>query len=74
MTAREPAFTPLNPAGYGGAALRVFRERNHMGLRQTATRVGISPGYLSALETGRKPLNPTMVSRIADAIVEGLAR
>lgn len=74
MATQEPAITPLQPAGRGGAALRVFRERNHMGLRETARRAGISPGYLSALETGKKPLHAPIVSRIADAIVEGLAR
>ena len=43
------------PANQLGGALRHRRERLGLSLRETARRVGISPGYLVALEQGRNP-------------------
>jgi transcriptional regulator with XRE-family HTH domain len=33
-----------------------------------ATQVGISPGYLSRLETGKRKASPATLKRIADAL------
>lgn len=54
-----------------GDRLRAFRQMRRMSLRATATRAGISPGFLSELERGRANASIGTLRRIADAL--GLA-
>lgn len=39
-----------------------------MGLRQAARRLGISPGYLSNLEAGRRCPSRSMAEQLADGL------
>ena len=57
--------------GTGGGTIRVIRQLSGLSLRDTARRAGISASDLSALETGRRPLNPAVVCRIADTLASG---
>ena len=49
-----------------GETIREMREAQEMGLRAAASRLGISPAYLSRIERGReRPPKPDLVKRIA---------
>lgn len=50
------------------AALTAIRERSGYKKAQLASMVGISPGYLTELEQGKKPGSPDVIKRIADAL------
>jgi len=43
-----------------GAEMRALRERAQLKLRELARRFGLSVGYLSDLELGRRAWNPRM--------------
>jgi len=52
-----------------GQALRVFRTAADVGLRELARKVGVSPGYLSQIETGKLgPPSGSRLSQIARAL------
>lgn len=51
-----------------GATVRELREARHVTLDELARVVGISRPYLSNIEAGRKPLNPSLLGKIADAL------
>ena len=49
-----------------GETIREMREAQEMGLRVAASRLGISPAYLSRIERGReRPPKPELVKRMA---------
>ena len=49
-----------------GETIREMRQAQGMGLRTAATRLGISPAYLSRIERGKeRPPKPELVKRVA---------
>lgn len=42
-----------------GHRLRLYRERDALGLREAARRIGVSPTYLSRIERGQVPRPPS---------------
>ncbi|MFT5394410.1 MAG: DNA-binding XRE family transcriptional regulator [Gammaproteobacteria bacterium] len=52
----------------GENAIRVFREHRGMTQAQLAELAGITPGYLSQIETGAKEGKVSVLSRIARAL------
>jgi DNA-binding XRE family transcriptional regulator len=55
----------------GESPVRIWREQRGMTLRSLAETAGISAGYLSEIENGRKPGSAVALARIARAL--GLA-
>lgn len=53
-----------------GAVVRFARKRAGLSLQQVATRVALSPQYLSNLETGNRPWSQYLYDTIMTAIVE----
>lgn len=52
-----------------GETLRQLREAQQMGLRETATLVGISPTYLSRIERGKEhPPKPEIIKVLAKVL------
>ncbi|MFC5745591.1 TetR family transcriptional regulator [Actinomadura rugatobispora] len=51
-----------------GAAVRRAREAQGLSLRALASRVGVSPATMSAIEHGRTPLTVTRLQRIAELL------
>lgn len=51
-----------------GAAIRMARELLGEAHGKFATKVGISPGYLSNIEAGKKQPSPEVLGRIRDAL------
>ncbi|MFT8234171.1 helix-turn-helix domain-containing protein [Pseudomonas guariconensis] len=51
-----------------GKTLRKIRIDNGMLLKDMATALGISPAYLSAVETGKKPIPDGFVGRVAQML------
>lgn len=51
-----------------GMKIRKFREERKMTLEDLANRLGKSKGYISKLETGKKPINLENLQKIADAL------
>jgi transcriptional regulator with XRE-family HTH domain len=60
------ADAPAPPA-IDGAALRAAREAHGLSLREFAQLVGLSAGFLSRLENGRRPVTPGVASRLERA-------
>ena len=55
-----------------GETIREMREAQEMGLRVAASRLGISPAYLSRIERGReRPPKPELVKRMATLLGGG---
>lgn len=52
----------------GVAPVRVFREHRGMRAGELAEKVGISQGYLSELESGKKTGSLSVLKRIAEAL------
>jgi transcriptional regulator with XRE-family HTH domain len=52
-----------------GAQLRGARKSRGMTIKELATRVGISPAALSALERGEAAVSSAIIARIADALL-----
>ena len=52
---------------FAGARLRAIREDRGLKQAELATRLGISPSYLSQLEHDDRPLTPTLVERLRRA-------
>ena len=52
-----------------GETLRELRVAQDLGLRETATKVGISPAYLSRIERGKEnPPRPEVIKELARAL------
>jgi ribosome-binding protein aMBF1 (putative translation factor) len=52
----------------GDHPVRVFREYRGLGLRQLASTAGVSPSYLSEIESGEKPGSFECMRRLAAAL------
>ena len=52
----------------GEAPVRVWREHRGLTARTLATRAGISPAYLSQIETGKKPGSFDAMAKLARAL------
>ena len=52
-----------------GETLRDLRVAQDLGLRETATKVGISPAYLSRIERGKeRPPRPEVIKELAKVL------
>lgn len=52
-----------------GETLRGLRVKLDLGLRETATKAGISPAYLSRIERGKeKPPRPDVIKKLANLL------
>ena len=52
-----------------GETIRDLRVAQDLGLRETATKVGISPAYLSRIERGKeRPPRPEVIKELADVL------
>ncbi|MDF5729266.1 MAG: helix-turn-helix transcriptional regulator [Rhizonema sp. PD38] len=52
-----------------GETIRQLREAQQLGLRETATMVGISPAYLSRIERGKEhPPKPEIIKALAKVL------
>ncbi len=52
-----------------GETIRQLREAQNLGLRETATMVGISPAYLSRIERGKEhPPKPEVIKALAKVL------
>lgn len=47
-----------------GKAFRKFRIDNDLTLKQVSEELGLTPAYLSGIETGRKPLNLQLLNSV----------
>lgn len=56
-----------------GAAIRVIRNRSGWSLTRLAATIGVSHGYLSNIEAGRRQASPEVTRAIADALEVPLA-
>lgn len=66
-----PRPKPIAPSGVEVHCekLREMRKQRGEGLEEFATRAGISFGYLSAIERGRRPtVSPPVFARLCDAL------
>ncbi|MFI1865744.1 helix-turn-helix domain-containing protein [Streptomyces jumonjinensis] len=69
MVNRKELNPEASPQAAFGARLRSSRETHRWTQEELSTRMGVSSGHISAVETGRKP--PTLrFSRSADAVFE----
>lgn len=60
-----------------GAAIRAIRTANRRGLRKLATETGLTRGFLSQIETGKRGASDETIQVIADALgttVEAITR
>ncbi|MFG2473543.1 helix-turn-helix domain-containing protein [Streptomyces fagopyri] len=67
MTANLVRERRLPPEGLG-QLLRSARERAGLGVRETARRSGLSGGYVSDLEAGRRCPSLTVAQQLADTM------
>ncbi|MBO1054469.1 MAG: helix-turn-helix domain-containing protein [Dolichospermum sp. DET73] len=52
-----------------GETIRQLREAQNLGLRETATMIGISPAYLSRIERGKEhPPKPEVIKALAKGL------
>lgn len=59
----------LEPMKNFGETIRDLRVAQDLGLRETATRVGISPAYLSRIERGKEnPPRPEVIKQLAKVL------
>lgn len=58
----------LDATGTLGARVRTVRVGHGTSLRELARRIGVSPGTMSAVETGQTPITLPRLTRIADAL------
>ena len=49
-----------------GKTLRKLRIDHEIMLKTMADAIGVTSAYLSAVETGKKPTNPSMINKITD--------
>ena len=59
---------PLASAGSIGRRLRAERHRQHVGLRELAKRIGVSPSLLSQIETGKTQPSVSTLYAIANEL------
>ena len=52
----------------GDNPIRVFREHRGLGLRQLAVQAGVSPSYLSEVETGAKAASIDLLRRVGGVL------
>lgn len=70
-TAKSPQETPqVSPLVLAGRTMRMMREAHHIGLREMAGLVGISPSHLSRIESGQRAAGDDLTKRITDIIGE----
>jgi plasmid maintenance system antidote protein VapI len=62
-----PAAPEIAPR-VDGAALRAAREEHGLTLRQLAAMIELSPGFVSRLENGRRPMTPAIAQRLAQTV------
>lgn len=67
MNPQEPERLTPTPVG---TALKHQRVTADLGVREAARRAGISAGYLSDIEHGRRDPSPEVVTRVATGIAE----
>lgn len=48
----------------------MMREAHHVGLREMARTVGISPSHLSRVESGERAAGPDLMDRLCDVIAQ----
>ncbi len=59
----------LDPMKNFGETIRDLRVAQDLGLRETATKVGISPAYLSRIERGKeRPPRPEVIKELAKVL------
>jgi len=59
----------LDPMKDFGETIRDLRVAQDLGLRETATRIGISPAYLSRIERGKeRPPRPEVIKELAKVL------
>lgn len=56
------------PHNLSGPTLRMMRNEHRVSLRELAALVGISASHLSRVESGERPVSPSLVERVCDAI------
>lgn len=54
--------------------LKYLRSKKGLNLKAVADKMGISVGYLSHLETGRRRFSPAMIEKLSDALHEPLPK
>jgi len=59
---------PARVSRVDGAALRAAREGHGLTVRQLAGEVDLSPGFVSQLERGRRPVTPAIAQRLAKTL------
>lgn len=68
-TATSPQDAPQpTPQELAGRTLKMMREAHHVGLRELAALVGVSPSHLSRVERGERSAGDSLTARICDAI------
>lgn len=68
-TAKAPQNEPpSSPQVLAGRTLRMMREAHHIGLRELASLVGISPSHLSRIEGGERAAGGELTDRICAVI------
>lgn len=60
--------TPVNRLLKGESPVRIWREHRQLTLRQLSENAGVPQGYLSEIETGKKPGSLDTMARIARAL------
>jgi len=63
-----PRKTPLSSAESIGRRLRAERHHQHVGLRELAKRIGVSPSLLSQIETGKTQPSVSTLYAIANEL------
>lgn len=67
MTTATPLATPRQLVG---RTMRMMREAHHVGLREMAAIVGISPSHLSRVESGERGAGEELTDRICEVIAQ----
>lgn len=66
MTTATPPQS--SPQVLVGRTVRMMREAHHIGLRDFAADLGVSPSHLSRIETGERPLTADLEARIVNVL------
>lgn len=66
--ATSPQDAPTPARILAGRTFRMMREAHHIGLRELAALVDISPSHLSRIESGERAAGPELHERINAAI------
>ena len=65
---RNKGMMFLNQNEQLGKTIRNLREDRGISLRDLASQIDVSPGYMSLIETGKKPVTDKMLHEIAHAL------